>query len=376
MGQRKRKKHDASPDTSRGKGDILEDIVESMHGYPGAKIEKNVFLPAIKEPDRQREIDVLISGHVGGYPVSIAIECKNVSSPIEVKEIGEFSDKLEDVGIPVRQGVFVTSSRFRSGALSRASELGIKTLQYVNVKTDLPGVVSKAIQSIIFTLLTITQIQVTNDQGGPALAGEILFFRDDDGRLKGSVPDLVWKGWLKGELEDSLGNHSFQIELPPDWHQVVRGKTAIVEKIVVDYQITAHVVDFHGELDQHQLVDQQSGQVSRFHLDATFDPPDGQYPVNTYATEDNLESALRKKAMLHISLGRERLPRIRWMSLYWPPSKRAIMELHKHVKTSLESGDDIDFSAIGIEETEGSDMNALWDPIIPDHPFAKDLGLR
>jgi hypothetical protein len=62
------------------------------------------------------------------------------------------------------------------------------------------------------------------------------------------------------------------------------------------------------------------------------------------------------------------------MSLYWPPSQKAMITLRKHLKASLESGEEFDISAIGIEEIEGSDLKALWDPIIPDHPMADEVG--
>ncbi len=372
MGQRKRDRHNASPDTSREKGDVLESIIQTMHGYPGAKVERNVYLPTVRDPDWRRENDVLISGNVGGYPIRIAIECKNVSSPIGVEEIGEFADKLEDVGIPVRQGVFVTSSRFRSGALRRARELGIQTLQYKNVKGDLPEAVSNAIQSLVYILLTIKKIQITNDIDSPGSAGEILFFWDDDGKLKGSVPDLVWRMWCDGELEMKLGSYSIDIELPSGWQEVVGGKIAKVARILIDYQVTGHVVDFPGDLDQHQLVDQLSGQITRYQVEATFDPPDGKYPVRIFSSENDVKTALMSRALLQIALGRVRLPRIRWMSLYWPPSQKAMSTLVSHLKSSLESGEEFDISAIGIEGIEGSDLKALWDTIISDHPMLDD----
>lgn len=373
MSRRRRKRHDAARETSRGKGDALEAIVELMHHFPGAKVERNVFLPAVRDPSRTREIDVLISGLVGGYPVRIAIECRNVSSLIEVGDVGEFIDKLKDVGIPVQHGVFVSASQFRRGALRRANELGLRTLRYEDVSSQLPAAVSNAIQSIIFTLLTIASIRITSDKGGPAPVGEILFFRDVEGNLKGSVPDLVWRMWRDAELDEQLGDHSVQVELPSGWLQIVGGEVADVKEVHVDYAVTAHVVDFPGNLTHHHLIDQQSNELARFQIEATFDPPDGRYPVSRYSSEADLDAALRGKAVLQVASGRIRLPRIRWMSLYWPPSKKAMDALMAHLRRAIEAGEDFDLTTIGIDEIEGSDLKALWDPIIPDHPMVDDI---
>ena len=236
----------------------------------------------------------------------------------------------------------------------------------------MPEAVSNAIQSLVYILLTIKKIQITNDIDSPGSAGEILFFWDDDGKLKGSVPDLVWGMWCDGELEMKLGSYSIDIELPSGWQEVVGGKIAKVARILIDYQVTGHVVDFPGDLDQHQLVDQLSGQITRYQVEATFDPPDGKYPVRIFSSENDVKTALMSRALLQIALGRVRLPRIRWMSLYWPPSQKAMSTLVSHLKSSLESGEEFDISAIGIEGIEGSDLKALWDTIISDHPMLDD----
>ncbi len=371
MTTRKRKTHKARPSTSRGKGDILEEIVASMHGFPGAKVERNVFLPALHAPERQREIDVLISGTVGGYPVKVGIECKNVRSPVGPKLIGEFADKLDDVGLPIRQGVFITASRFTSGALSRAKDLGIQTLEYRNVADKLPAAISNAVQSVIFLMLTISQIRITNNKGGPAQWGEILFFRGEDGTLKGSVPDLVWRQWRLGRLEESLGDHTVDLDLPSGWLQIVDGERADVEKMEVGYSISAHVVDFPGRLAHHQLLDSRSGTVSKFQVDATFDPKAVRYPVSAYANEGDLESALKaRKASVKLQVGRVRLPRVRWGSMYWPPSQQAMQKLMALFILSRQKGEEFNLADIRIEDIEGEDLTTLWDPIIPDHPMA------
>src|SRR5215203_6836970 len=114
---RKRRKHNAPKGSTREKGDVLEQIIAEMHNMPEVKVERNVYLPTIDKTGRIREIDVLITSQVAGFPVKIAIECKNEKEPTGIAKIGEFIDKLNDVGLPVQLGIFVSTSRYESGAL-------------------------------------------------------------------------------------------------------------------------------------------------------------------------------------------------------------------------------------------------------------------
>lgn len=70
----------------------------------------------------------MISGEIAGYPLRIAIECKNYAQRIGVEKIDEFKGKLEDVGIPQQCGIFVTVRGFTKNALRRAATIGIRPL--------------------------------------------------------------------------------------------------------------------------------------------------------------------------------------------------------------------------------------------------------
>jgi hypothetical protein len=167
---RKRRRHNAPKGSTREKGDVLENIIAEMHEVLGVIVERNVFLPAIDGSGRIREIDVLVTSDVAGYPVRIAIECKNEIDPTGIAKIGEFIDKLNDVGLPVQLGIFVSTSRYESGAIQRAKSVGIRTFLLQDVSDKLSKAVKDAFQSKIYMLLTITNITVSNDIPGPALA--------------------------------------------------------------------------------------------------------------------------------------------------------------------------------------------------------------
>jgi hypothetical protein len=141
---RTRKKQDAPKGSTRAKGDVLEKIISEMHDVPGVKVERNVFLPARDGSGRTREIDVLITSQVAGFPVRIAIECKNENKPTGIAKIGEFIDKLNDIGLPVQLGIFVSTSRYESGAIQRAKAAGIKIFLLQDITNDLSKAVKDA----------------------------------------------------------------------------------------------------------------------------------------------------------------------------------------------------------------------------------------
>lgn len=366
--QRTRKRYKASPSSARGKGDILEAAVASLHEGPGLTVERNVFLPSLDGSGRTREVDVLVTATVAGYPIRVAIECKNETKPVGAQRIDAFVGKLDDVGVPRQHGVFVTPTRYTSGALKRAKSAGIETLLFKDISAELPKAVGSAFQSIVYLLLAISNIAIRNDQPGPALAGEMLFFRNAQGSVVGGVPDLVWQMWRRGQIPDTLGSHRFQIALPDGWLQVINGTIAKVEEINIEVAISAHTVTFPGSLTGSALVRPDSTQATKMTLQATFPKPVGTFPVVSFSREADLEDWLSARRGLGVAIGRIRLPRIRWTSLYWPPSDKAMAALAQIFLRSVQHGQDFNIDSIPLEEIEGSDLSAVWDPIMKSHP--------
>ena len=368
---RTRRKQNAPKGSTREKGDILEKIVAEMHEVLGIKIERNQFLPSVDGSGRTREIDVLITSQVAGFPVRIAIECKNEKKTTDIERIDAFIGKLQDIGIPVQHGVFVSTSRYASGSIEHAKRVGIRTFLFKDNSDKLAEVVKEAIQSVIYLLLTITNIGIVNDILVTAPWSEVLFFRDDEGKLCGSLPDLVWDKWLKGEIGDSIGDHEVSFLLPTGWHQIIQGQEANIKSIKVNVSVNAIVLTLSGTLNHYQLIDAKDGAIEKNQIKALFNPVPGKYPIYEFRTEQDLSSYLDKQQGIKLSIGRFRLPRIRWLSIYWPPSKKAMLALARIHQEKTEQGQPFDMSAIPLNEIEGDNLNALWEPIIEDHPFLK-----
>ena len=94
------------------KGASLEDSVADYFRRRGFDVE-----PRVKMRDRfdvYHEIDVLGSKKEDFGTIQVAVECKYVKTPIDIKEIRNFHDKLAALGITK---VTSTSSDLSAGAM-------------------------------------------------------------------------------------------------------------------------------------------------------------------------------------------------------------------------------------------------------------------
>jgi len=108
---------------AKEKGGLLEDMVADVFRGWGFDVETR-----LKMKDRSdviHEIDVLASKKEAFGVINIAIECKYVKEPIDIKEIRNFHDKLDNLGFT--KGIFVSTAGFTSEATAHAKSLGIET---------------------------------------------------------------------------------------------------------------------------------------------------------------------------------------------------------------------------------------------------------
>lgn len=119
--------------TSKAKGEKFESIVEKIYIQIAnnerikAKVEKHV--PIIGDDGASHEIDILYSYEHFGVSYKVAIECKNWKNSIDVKELRNFSYKLEHIGNI--NGIFISAeSDFQDGAKKVSSFNGIRLIKY------------------------------------------------------------------------------------------------------------------------------------------------------------------------------------------------------------------------------------------------------
>lgn len=141
------------------KGASLEDSVADYFRRRGFDVE-----PRAKMRDRfdvYHEIDVLGSKKEDFGTIQVAVECKYVKTPIDIKEIRNFHDKLAALGIT--KGIFVSTGGFTADAESHAKALGIElwdmaTLQARTKLADLTpqkDVIHDALPVKVSTLSTV-----------------------------------------------------------------------------------------------------------------------------------------------------------------------------------------------------------------------------
>jgi hypothetical protein len=245
-----------------------------------------------------------------------------------------------------------------------------------DVTDDLPQSAREAFQSLIYLLLIIRNIRIENDISEPGHGGEMLFFQDQSGQIRGSVADLVWLKWRSGEISTELGVHRIDVDLPEDWLQIINGRVARVSRISVEVQIVGHVVTYPGSVRQHELLQASDMGVDKWQVQAEFDVPSGTYPVSTFLTEEHLQKAIGTSGGIRLTIGRLPLPRIRWMAMYWPPSESTMEKVVEFIRASLAQGRLPNLASLDFAEIEGTDMRKAWEPIADDHPLTQTLKNR
>lgn len=371
MGKKSReKKESRARQSSRDKGRIVEEIVASMHELPGVTVQRNVYVPAVNST-RKREIDVLLTSDLAGYPVRVAIECKNEKTATGAPQIDAFVGKLVDIGIPVQHGIYVAASGYTGGGIARAKQAGIKPLILKDVTKDsLTNSVVHAFQSIVYLLLEVVNVAVTNTVPRITESRDAFGFYDELGNVCGYLPDLIWKKWLEGEPLSTLGDHFLELTVPPNWHQVIDGKVESAISAAATVRIIGLIVTLSGTVTRHLLVEAAAKNVEKLHVNVTFDTSKEHYPVMVIETESQLSDLLSKPNAIRINVGRIRLPRIRVGPMYWPPSERTIIELASLAR-AVQAGEIQDPRQVDFKQLEGTNLTTIWEPIWPGQSISQ-----
>ena len=364
---RKKRPGKNTPSPSTAKGKLVEEIVEKMHGTPNVSVQRRVFLDPVGGGSRKREIDVLLTSSVAGYPVRVAIECKNEAKKTGSPQIDAFVGKLQYVGIPTQLGIYVSTGGYTGGAIERAREAGIKTLVLTGLTRDrLSAAVTRAFQSMVYLFAGIVQLRVQNEVSSVEEFAELCLFYDADGVPRTSFPDIVWQAWVEGSVSSDLGEHELRFEVPEGWHNVVDGEPVPVGVLSAVIRVVGLVVTFSGEARQHTLFDAANKKAERWRTDLAFDGSlEPSYPMKGFEDEGDLREYLEQQEAVRV-VGRLRMPRIRLQAMYWPPSERTTKKIGEIMK-AYEAGEIPDPRPLRFDEIEGTDLNAMFEPIWRGH---------
>lgn len=353
--------------TTQDKGEILEQVTAWLHEAPGATVERNVWLPMLGSRRAIREIDILLTTYAAGYPMRLAIECKNEKARIGSPKIDAFRGKLEALGIPPELGIYVSVSGYTEGALEAARAAGIRTLVFEGLSADrLSLEVTQAFQSIVVLLPDVTRVWSDHDIAESiADVNEALLFYDEEERPVGTVQDFVWQAWQLGDLKAEIGSTGFMLEFPEDWHSVVAGQKQYVRRVSARVDILALVLTDEGGARESALISTE-GRDERRSISARFGPAAERYRLETFNSEDNLQNFLMAHGLVHL-VHRIRSPRIRfWNMMFWPPSQR-VADIIATQMYLFEDGRISDPRPFNFEQLEGRDLSAAWEPIASDY---------
>lgn len=166
---------------------------------PSSTISCDVKIPG-KSSGTERQIDVLIEDRVGQFPIRIAIECKDHSTPVDVNVIGAFYSLLQDTKIS--KGVLVCPGGFTKAALQLAASHGIET--YRPVDTDphkwrctvsLPTICDFRSARIRIHLSFSLPLPIMI----PYDTGQAILFDEND-KPTGSIAETAARNWEEGKF--------------------------------------------------------------------------------------------------------------------------------------------------------------------------------
>jgi hypothetical protein len=333
--------------TAKRKGDILEDLVAMMHEVPGVVVEKRKKLPVLQsEKKRRREVDVLITSDVAGYPVRIAIGCKNEAKALDTAAVDNFVRILTEIGIPVQQGILVSAKGYTRDAQDAAKLCGIRTLVFEGLKADRLGQeISAAIQSMVFLLITQTNLSMLpyvpgSFDDGPQFVHAVLDIKDEP-----SAPQLftcLWWLWMRGAIPATIGDHIVNIKpesAEATW-QVIGAVTVTVAGLIASVP---------GTFSHSILKNAEAGEIERLRVSAKFDEIKGPLTLEPVNSEEALSAIVHKEPMSLVT--RVRVPRIATSFGYWPLSEEAMQK----AKALFDAGKPVTF-----EDIESSNLADAW----------------
>lgn len=325
------------------------------------KVDENVRLRPVAG-GRPREIDILLRSSVAGYPIQIAIECKNECQTVGVGEIDAFIAKLQHVGLPVQTSIFVSSVGFTRGARERARVAGMRLLVLTGLTDDrLRVALMDAFQTVLYLLPVTGEWRFTNDVDAVDSSADLSCFYDESGKLVGAAGDLVWRAWHEGRLPTTLGKHNVRLQLPVGWRNIVRGRHSIPFSMEVDVFIYGFAVGFRGEARQHDLVNVETNEEEKRRVNAHFPATLQPVKLGPFRNEEELAAvATAHPAPIRLEL-RVRLPRIEMNRILWPPSEefsRKAAEVFAAAHQQGKSLGDVDIATI-----ETPSLAKLFEPV-------------
>lgn len=317
------------------KGRVLEEVVARLQQAGFSDVETRVKLPSRRDPSDFREIDVVVSLWGPLQQLRVPFECRNLASKVGPRQIGEFRDKLEDVGLPVPYGVFVTTTGFTSGGLRRGRELGIKTLLASGLTPDRVRVaVHDAMRSTVVLFLSVHTLQQLDYASGPgqnfehgvpgAVFDECLELPD------GSLPQiehlfaLLADLWCSGAIPRRLGMHG-GVFRPPEGFRLSPKMEPLQSGVIwANLRVYGVVFPSTGTAQATGLWDAATGAAAQLGVALSFPGSTPTHSDLVFDSEEELKNHLEAQDIRFQVVTRIWVPRVQFQHFWWPVSPQAL----------------------------------------------------
>lgn len=242
----------------------LELLVASIQRElsPNAKVTHNAKLRG-HQSEVDRQIDVLVEQNIGQYLMRIVIDCKDYSTPVDVKGVEEFHGLVQDVG--AHKGALVCPAGFTKSAKKRAKKLEIDLYSPADtdphkwqVRLALPVLCDFRATRIAFGISVSAPVPFTI----PQAVHELVVVNENDQPL-GTFLDVASIQWNAGKLPFNPGEHDDIPLLGAEMTKIDNGHGTLVPvKLTVSLEVSQQLYLGHVPIERLRgLKDEQTGLV-------------------------------------------------------------------------------------------------------------------
>jgi len=186
----------------------FEELVKKIQSdlAPGATVTLDVKVPGITS-GVDRQIDIAVYQQVGQFNLFIAIDCKDLSNPVDVKDVEEVMGLVQDVG--ANKGAIVAANGFTKAALKRGKAVGLSLYRLVDTgdhdwKSDVIIPVFVNITGLVtchYTLQATGRCILPTDD-----LSDLQVYNPNHDPL-GSIGDLFRKYWQSKDIPKTSGHY-------------------------------------------------------------------------------------------------------------------------------------------------------------------------
>jgi hypothetical protein len=182
------------------------------------------------------------------------------------------------------------------------------------------------------------------------------------GRLCGTIPHLIAAKWGEGAIPLELGLHDVALPIPEGWRAFVSSGqrfTLLKREIYAKVKVLALAHTIEGRAEQYSLINSDTSQTEKLGIKTFYDTPEGPQMLTRFDSEPDLNAFLAARPGQRITT-RIKVPKIHFLSAYWPISQRASDRLAELVRISAPPEDGFPTAAV-----EGLNIAAAWEPAMP-----------